>query len=101
MTIQIIVCDTAERRQELFAFRHQIWAAELGAEVPGDAVSQMFDAVDLAAINYAALEGNRLIGSFRVTDLRLLPNADAIIARIVAKVPRPDPPMGRPGDGHA
>ncbi|MBX9793847.1 MAG: MoxR family ATPase [Burkholderiaceae bacterium] len=27
--------------------------------------------------------------------------ADTIIARIVAKVPRPDPPMGRPGDGHA
>ena len=81
MAIQIIVCNTAERRQELYAFRHQIWAAELGAEVPGDAVSQMFDAVDLAAINYAALQENRLIGSFRVTDLRLLPNADAIIER--------------------
>ncbi len=81
MTIQIIVCDTAERRQELYAFRHQIWAAELGAEVPGDAVSQMFDSVDIAAINYAAIEENRLIGSFRVTDLRLMDNAEAIIQR--------------------
>ena len=81
MTIQIVVCDTPERRQELHAFRHQIWAAELSAGVPGDAVSRMFDAVDLAAINYGALEENRLIGSIRVTDLRLLENADAIIAR--------------------
>ena len=32
MTIQIVVCDTPERRQELYAFRHQIWAAELGAD---------------------------------------------------------------------
>lgn len=79
--MKIVVCDTAERRQELYAFRHQIWAAELGAEVPGDAVSQMFDSVDEAAINYAALEENRLIGSIRVTDLPLLPNVDAIIAR--------------------
>lgn len=81
MSIEIVVCDTPKRRQELYEFRHQIWAAELGAEVPGDDVSQMFDAVDLAAINYGAFEENRLIGSFRVTDLRLLENADAIIAR--------------------
>ena len=81
MAIQIIVCDTPQRRQDLYAFRHQIWAVELGAVVPGDAVSHMFDAVDLAAINYGALDENRLIGSFRETDLRQLENANAIVER--------------------
>ena len=81
MSIQILVCDTPELRQKLYVFRHQIWAIELGAAVAGDAVSQMFDAVDLSATNYAALEENLVIGSLRVTDLRLLENADAIVER--------------------
>ncbi len=81
MSIQIVVCDTPDLRRELYAFRHRIWATELGAHVPGDAVSQMFDTVDLAATNYAALEESRIIGSFRVTDLRLFENADAIVER--------------------
>lgn len=50
MSIQIRTCDTPELRQELYTFRHQIWAAELGAAVLGNA-TQMFDSNDLAAIN--------------------------------------------------
>jgi CRP-like cAMP-binding protein/predicted GNAT family N-acyltransferase len=85
MAIEIIVCDTPASRAQLFAFRHRIWADELGAEVPGvsntDTLNSMFDAVDLTAINYAAINGDQIIGSFRVTDLHLLENPDAIVAR--------------------
>ena len=79
--MHISICHSDSERAELFSFRHRIWAQELGVEVQGDAVSQMFDALDSAAINYFARDEGAIIGSLRITDLALLPQAAAIVER--------------------
>lgn len=79
--IEIKVCDDAEQRAALFEFRHRVWTSELGAQVAGNNTTQMFDAVDAAAINYAAHENQTIIGSLRITDLRRLDNAGNVVDR--------------------
>lgn len=81
MSVDIIVCDTPKRQAELFGFRHRIWSGEIGASVPGDRQTQMFDDADTLAINYAAVEHDRIIASLRVRDLRQLGDITGLAKR--------------------
>ena len=81
MAIEILACDTPELQSALFEFRYRIWAGELGAEVPEPAAARMSDGTDQRAINYAALDKGQIVGSLRVTDLRLLADASAMVSQ--------------------